>query len=376
MSQKHLMFSDNTAWGLFNFRGVVIRHFLKRGFRVSVCVPYDAVYVERLRSMGCGVHVVSVDSHGVNPVRDVGLIRQYYGLMRRLRPDASITYTVKPNLYAGLTASWLGIPYLPVVPGAGQAFVRRSAVTEVVKLLYKIAFRRAGAVWFLNEEDMALFRSEGLVSANKMERLDGEGIDLADFPMSEHEGESDSLTFLMIGRLLREKGVAEYAEAARLVKANYPQVRFRLLGMVDETNRNAITRQELETWQRAGIVDYLGATGDVLPYLQQADCVVLPSYYREGIPRSLMEGAAVGLPLITTDNTGCREVVRDGVNGLLCRAKDARSLAAAMTRMLELSAEERRRMGLQGRRLMEERFDVRLIVQRYDEAVERLVGGA
>ena len=161
-----------------------------------------------------------------------------------------------------------------------------------------------------------------------------------------------------------------------MVKERYPGVRFLLLGMVDETNRNAITREELEAWQRAGLIDYLGATGDVLPYLQRADCVVLPSYYREGIPRSLMEGAAVGLPLITTDNTGCREVVQDGVNGYLCRAKDARSLAEAMTRMLELPAGERRAMGLRGRRLMEERFDVRLIVQRYDEAVARLVGGA
>ena len=372
----HLMFSDNSAWGLFNFRSVVIRHFLERGFRVSVCIPYDEEYVRRFEAMGCGVHAVRVDSHGVNPVRDVGLIRQYYRLMRRLRPDVSITYTVKPNLYAGLAASWLGIPYLPVVPGAGQAFVRRSAVTEVVKVLYKVAFRRAGAVWFLNGEDMALFRKERLVAENKMERLDGEGIDLADFPLSEQGGELGSFMFIMIGRLLREKGVAEYAEAARLVKERYPGVRFLLLGMVDETNRNAITRGELSAWQQAGFIDYLGATGDVLPYLQRADCVVLPSYYREGIPRSLMEGAAVGLPLITTDNTGCREVVQDGVNGYLCRAKDARSLAEAMTRMLELPAEERRAMGLRGRRLMEERFDVRLIVQRYDEAVARLVGGA
>ena len=237
------MFSDNSAWGLFNFRSVVIRHFLERGFRVSVCIPYDEEYVRRFEAMGCGVHAVRVDSHGVNPVRDVGLIQQYYQLMRRLRPDVSITYTVKPNLYAGLAASWLGIPYLPVVPGAGQAFVRRSVVTEVVKVLYKVAFRRAGAVWFLNGEDMALFRKERLVAENKMERLDGEGIDLADFPLSEHGGELGPFTFIMIGRLLREKGVAEYAEAARLVKENYPGVRFLLLGMVDETNRNGDGRR-------------------------------------------------------------------------------------------------------------------------------------
>ncbi len=367
------MFSDNSAWGLFNFRHNVISHFLSLGYRISVCIPYDELYFEKFKKLGCTVYDVPIEGHGMNPFRDLSLVVKYIRLMRSIKPDISITYTIKPNLYAGIAASILHIPYLPIVPGAGQVFVERSAVTIIVRLMYRIAFRRAYRVWFLNEEDVELFRRERLVSTEKIERLNSEGIDLETFSLRTFDKKPQPFTFIFIGRLLREKGVEYYVNAARHVKSIYPEVKFLLLGMQDDSSKNAISRQDIKNWQQAGLVEYLGSTPDVIPLLKTSDCLVLPSYYREGVPRSLMEGAAVGLPIITTDNTGCREVVLDGVTGYLCRVKDAVSLADAMTRMIELPADERRAMGLRGRRLMEERFDVKHIIRQYDEAVDRLM---
>lgn len=369
----HLLFSDNTAWGLFNFRRAIIRHFVEQGCRVSVCAPYHEDYFRKFRHMGCEPHAIDIDCHGVNPLKDATLLMNYLRLMRRLKPDVSFTYTIKPNLYAGIAAQCLHIPYIALVPGAGQAFIRHTPVTTVVRTLYKVAFRHARQVWFLNSDDAELFRRERLVAKDRIRKMDGEGIDLTAFPLIKEAHTQRPFTFIFIGRLLMEKGIGYFVEAARYVKQEYPEVRFRILGMTDSTNKNAVTLEQITTWQNEGIVEYLGAAADVRPYLSEADCLVLPSYYREGIPRSLMEGAAMGLPLITTDNTGCREVVRDGVNGFLCKARDAVSLADAMKRMIGLSAEERQQMGLRGRRLMEERFDIRLIIKRYDEAVRLLL---
>lgn len=370
----HIVFSGNTAWGMWNFRGRVLAHFVERGFRVSVLAPYDEVWSARLRELGCEVYDLPVAAKGTNPLTDLGLYARFVRLFRQLRPDASITYTIKPNIYGSMAAQRLGIPYLPVTTGLGYVFLKRGLVSAVAKGLYRLAFRRARRVWFLNSDDVSTFRRSGLVAADRVEQLPGEGVDLAHFALTDVP-EGPGVTFLLVGRMLTDKGVREFVEAAGYVRQHHPEARFQLLGAVWRDNPAAISAEQLEAWQRTGAVECLGATSDVRPYVAAADCVVLPSY-REGVPCTLMEAAAMGRPLVATDVPGCREVVQDGVNGYLCRTKDARSLAEAMTRMLELPAEERRAMGLRGRRLMEERFDVRLIVQRYDEAVARLVGGA
>ena len=374
---KRILFSDNTAWGLYNFRRAVILHFIEKGFEVHVCVPYDPIYSMKLEGLGCKVHPIRMDAKGINPLKDVLVIWKYYRLMRKTRPNLSITYTIKPNLYGGLAASLSGIHYLAIVPGAGTVFTKQSFVTRIVKCLYKIGFKRASHVWFLNKDDAALFQRERLVSPENAGLLDGEGIDLLQFPLKEKpmqdSGDKDFI-FLMTSRLIREKGVCIYAEAAGLVKRKYKKVRFQLLGMLDNPPmKNSITEKELGNWQKEGIMEYLGATSDVSSILRGVDVLVLPSYYREGIPRSLMEGAATGLPLITTDQTGCREMVIEGYNGFLCKPRDAESLAMAMERMINLPAEERHKMGINGRHLVEERFDIRNVINCYEEVVNKYI---
>ena len=367
----HIVFSGNHAWGMWNYRGHVLAHFAARGVRVSVLAPYDATWFPKLQELGCEVHHISINAKGPNPIKDMGLYLQYRRMFKKLRPDASITYTIKPNIYGSLAAQSLKIPYLPITTGLGYVFLQRGIVPWIAKQLYRFAFSHARKVWFLNQDDVRTFQDSKLVDAGHVEQLPGEGIDLDHFALTGLPV-SPQTTFLLIGRMLTDKGVREFVGAASYVRHHYPATRFLLLGAVWKDNPAAISSTQLDDWQRQGYVEYLGATTDVRPYIAQADCVVLPSY-REGVPCTLMEAAAMGRPLIATDVPGCREVVQDGVNGFLCKAKDAVSLADAMKRMISLSAEERQQMGLRGRRLMEERFDIRLIIKRYDEAVRLLL---
>jgi glycosyltransferase involved in cell wall biosynthesis len=278
-------------------------------------------------------------------------------------------YTAKPNVYGSLAAQALGIPVINNVSGLGTAFIRQGLLTRIVSGLYRLAFRRSARVFFQNPEDQDLFVSAGIVPPEKTALLPGSGIDLARFaPVAPRERGERPFTFLLVARLLWDKGVGEYAEAARLVRARHPAARFQLLGFLDVANRTAVPRADVERWVAEGIIDYLGHAEDVRPLLAAADCVVLPSY-REGLPRTLLEAAAMGKPLIATDVPGCRHIADHGVNGYLCAVRDAGSLAEAMINMLGLPEAERRAMGKSARAKAEAEFDERLVVDRYLEAI-------
>ena len=372
---KKILFLDNTAWGLYNFRETLLRHYITNGYQVSVCVPYDQVYFEKFTVLGCTTIPIKLESRGNNPLPDLKLLYQYLKIMRKIKPDLLISYTIKPNIYGGLAASLLRIPYLPIVPGAGTVFQEISFVTHIVEFLYKKAFRKAQKVFFLNEDDLSLFLRRNLVPKSSAHRLYGEGIDLTSFSLSQNK-EHPNFTFILVARLLKAKGIIYYHDAAKIVKNKFPNTRFLLLGMMADDNSDAITKDQLDQWNEEGVVSYLGATSDVASFLRQSDCLVLPSYYREGIPRSLMEGAAMGMPLITTDHVGCREVVEDSVNGLLCKICDVQDLAEKMEMMILLPFEKRLEMGRRGRDLMEKRFDINLIIDQYDKVVNDIFNKA
>lgn len=368
----HIAFSGNNAWGMYNFRGKLLRHFVERGFRVSVLAPYHEVYSQKLRDLGCEVHDMPMNPKGVNPVSDAFLMYRYYVTLKRLRPDLSISYTIKPNVYCSLAARWLGIPYLPITTGLGYVFIQRTLVTHIVKFLYRIAFKKARHVWFLNKDDIEIFRNECIVDDDKIEQLPGEGIDLRRFTPGVVKSSDSPFVFLLVGRMLMDKGVREYVAAARILRKKYPDVVFRLLGAVWEDNPAAIHLEQLKEWEQEGIVEYHEEVPDVKPFLETADCVVLPSY-REGIPFTLMEGAAMGLPLVATDVPGCRDVVVDGYNGFICTDKDPESLAVAMEKILSLSSEERKALGDNGRAFMEENYDLKRIIAQYDKTVDEIL---
>ncbi len=353
----------NTAWNIVNFRAGLIRALVAHGHQVMAAAPPDS-HAPRLAGLGCRFHPVPRDRHGIHPGKDLLLLIRYYRLFRATRPDVLLVYTVKPNIYASLAGHVLGIQVVNNIAGLGAVFMKDSWLTGVVRMLYRCALKNSRTVFFQNQDDMRLFLDGGLVQAEQAQRIPGSGIDLDRFPLAAYPEQADrEFHFLLHGRLLRDKGVLEFVEAARLLKAKYT-ARYSLLGFVDDANPNSVSLAEIRRWEQERIITDAGTTDDVRPYIAEADCIVLPSY-REGLPRSLLEAAALGRPLITTRTPGCQDVVEHEVNGFLCRPRSVESLMEQMERMLALPAAERREMGLRGREKVAREFAEELVIERY-----------
>ena len=334
-----------------------------------VIAPQDSAADKRMHELAVERIPIEIDRAGLNPLADLRLFMRYRTLLKRLRPAAYLSYTIKPNIYGSFAAASLNIPALPNVSGLGTAFIRGGPLQAIVTRLYRVGFARAPVVFFQNAEDRSLFVSRRIVRQTQARVLPGSGVDLERFaPAPLHGG---PLTFLFIGRLLRDKGVVEFVEAARSLRSEHPEARFQLLGAVDEGNRTAIRQSEIDSWLAEGVVEQLATTDDVRPFIAAASAVVLPSY-REGLPRSLLEAAAMARPLIAADVPGCRDVVEDGVNGYLCAVRDAASLAAAMRRFLRLPPGQRLAMGEAGRRRVQERFSEALVIRAYLDVLASL----
>jgi glycosyltransferase involved in cell wall biosynthesis len=358
-----VMLAVNAAWNVANFRAGLIRGLQSAGYEVGAVAPPDEA-VPRVEAL-CAYCPVHMDKQGTRPDRDILLWWRFLRTMRRERPDVYLGYTVKPNVYGSLAAHVLGIPVINNIAGLGAVFIQDGWLVKLVRKLYTLALRRSSTVFFQNGDDRALFVSHGMVNPQVTHQLPGSGIDTAAFSPEPWPNRPDGrVRFLLVARMLWDKGVGEYVEAARLLKATHPHTEFDLLGFVDVENPAAISRKQMEQWVAEGHVRYLGVTEDVRPYIVDADCVVLPSY-REGTPRTLLEAAAMARPLVATDAVGCREVVDDGVNGFLCEVRSAESLATAMRKMAELTPSERQAMGRNGRDKMLREFDERLVVSAY-----------
>ena len=367
MKQTTILISINAAWNIVNFRSGLIAALQEAGYRVAALAPADA-WQSRLEALGVDYSPIEMDKKGVSPVADLRLLARYWSALRRIRPDVFLGYTPKPNIWGSIAAHALGIRVINNVSGLGTAFIRPGALMRIVTALYKGAFRRSKTVFFQNEEDLALFVERKIVRPGQARLLPGSGIDLERFKPAEAAAGEGGLDFLLIARLLWDKGVGEYVEAARMVRAKAPGARFGLLGFLDVANRTAVPRSAVEAWAAEGLIDYLGESDDVRPHIALAGCIVLPSY-REGLPRTLLEGAAMAKPLIATDVPGCRQVVDHEVNGLLCAVRDARSLADAMLAMIRMTPEERRAMGAAGRLKVESEYDEKIAIARYLDAI-------
>ena len=367
----------NTAWNLRNFRAGLIKALVAAGHEVVAVAPTDE-YAPRLASLGCRFVPLHMDNGGTHPVRDAVLLWRFWQLLRAERPDVFLGYTVKPNVYGSLAAHGLGIPVINNIAGLGAVFIRDGWLVKLVRGLYKLALRRSAKVFFQNPDDRQLFIEHQLVKAGVTDLLPGSGIDLQRFvpvplpvPLPQSADVGRKFRFLLIARMLRDKGVVEYVDAARALRAAWPQVEWCLLGFVDVQNPSAISGEQMQLWTEEGVVHYLGVSDDVRAQIAQADCVVLPSY-REGTPRTLLEAAAMARPIITTDAVGCREVVDDGVNGYVCQVRNAADLAEKMETMLRLTAEQLGHMGKCGRVKMEAQFDEQIVIRQYFNAIEGL----
>jgi glycosyltransferase involved in cell wall biosynthesis len=358
----HVLVTVNASWNLLNFRSSLLEALIADGHQVTALASPDAC-TPRIEAMGCRFLPLRMDSKGLSPNRDLALLVRFLRHFRRERPDVVLGYTIKNNVYGALAARVLGIPFLPNVSGLGTAFLSSAWLQILAKNLYRAAFRSVPVVFFQNADDRALFVQYGLVDPARTHVLPGSGIDLERFAPSPTRKRA-GVRFVLIARMLRDKGVVEFVDAARIVRKSNPQAEFHLIGPAGAENRSAIDAWEIEQWVREGIVTYIGPVEDVRPHIAASDCVVLPSY-REGAPRSLIEGSAMARPVIATDVPGCRFVVEREVTGLLCEVRNAESLAVQMRRMIALGPEGRMSMGKAARLKMERDWDERHVIAAY-----------
>lgn len=367
-SRPLIAVAANLAWNLVNFRAGLITDLRNAGFDVLAVAPPDPAMEARLAELGCTFAAVPIDAKGLSPHRDLRTLAALYGVIRRHRPAAWLSWTIKPNVYGSFAAGWLGVPALPNVSGLGTAFIRRNLITTIAIALYRSGFRSAPTVFFQNPDDQAEFLSGRMVRPAQARLLPGSGIDAGHW--SPPPGGRPPLRhFLMLARVVADKGVREYVEAARQIRVRWPDARFRLMGETGVANRTAIPQAELESWIAQGLIEYLAPVADVRPAIAEADFVVLPSY-REGMSRVLLEAAAMGRPIVTTDVSGCRDIVTDGINGYLCAPQSADSLATALARAAETGDPEWHRMGQAGRARILAEFSQRKVSELYLQALE------
>ena len=367
----HILLTVNLAWNIVNFRSPLVQALIADGHRLTALVPVDYT-VPRLREMGCAVVPLDMDAKGLSPRADMRLLRDMRAAFRGLQPDAVLSFTIKNNIYGAIASRGLPLTFIPNVTGLGTAFLGSALLSRISKFMYRRAFGPLRHVVFQNDDDRALFESLHLTRAEQAIMVPGSGIDLDRFVVTPFQRKAGKApTFLMIGRVLADKGVREYAEAARFLRTRYPDAKFRLLGALDAVNRTALSVEEVESWVAEGIVEYLGKADDVRPAIGAADCIVLPSY-REGAPRVLLEGAAMGRPMVTTDVPGCRAIVQPGRTGFLCAPRSAIDLAQALEKMIQLPPEEFAAMGKAARADMEQRFSVKRVIEVYRDILNTM----
>jgi glycosyltransferase involved in cell wall biosynthesis len=370
----HICLVSNTAWSIHNYRLGLLTGLAAAGVRVTIIAPEDRAFAP-LKAMGFTCIPLPLASKGTSPLEDLGTLAYLFRQYRRLAPDVVFHYTIKPNIYGTLAAALARVPSVAVTTGLGYVFLHASRAAQIARLLYRLAFRFPREVWFLNPDDQNAFLEEHLLAHPERARLlRGEGVDLERFSVQPRTDDG-TFRFLLIGRLLWDKGVAEFIDAARQLKDDFPQARWQLLGPVGVANPSAISREEVQAWCDEGLIEYLGETDDVRPLIAQANCVVLPSY-REGVPRTLLEAAAMGRIAIATRVPGCIEVVEDGVNGILCAPRDASDLATAMRHAVLMPVAERREMEQAARDKAVREFDEKVVLGVYEQALQHITGNA
>lgn len=352
----------NTSWNIYNFRKGLVQSLISSGYEVVAIAPEDN-YTQSLLDMGCQYEPIKLENKGSNPLKDLQYTRNLYKIYKRIKPDVVLQFTIKPNIYGTLAAKMLKIPIVNNVCGLGTVFLRDGLSSRIAKSLYKLSFKFPDKVFFQNEDDRSLFLDKKLIKKKITDLVPGSGIPLDRFePRPFYRNKT--FNFLMISRLLYDKGIVEYVSAAKILKAKGILATFQVLGKIDESHKLGVSKEEVGMWVKDSLIDYLGTTDSVADVIAKADAVVLPSY-REGTPRALLEAASMAKPLIATDIAGCRQTIDNGQNGFLCELKSANDLADKMQKMTLLSDKELKSMGQKSREKVESEFDENIVIKKY-----------
>lgn len=362
-SNRVLVLTNNIV-GLHSFRKEVMKAIVDAGYELYISEPDDDERVNYFKDIGCHIIKTDFNRRGMNPLADLKLMLTYRKLIKKFKPKVVLTYTIKPNVYGGMACRLTGTPQIANVTGLGDAIENGGWLQKLTVILYRIGIGKAKQVFFQNQTNKDTCVGFGIADENSI-LLPGSGVNLSHHVYQVYP-EDDIIRFLFIARLLKDKGTDEFFEMAKVIKERYPKTEFQILGLIEGNYLH-----KLEVLVSKGIVNYLGTTTDVRPYLAKVHCSIMPSYH-EGMSNVNLESAANGRPVITTDVPGCRETVDDGVSGFLVKAKDAQSLIEGVERFLALSNEQMERMGFEGRKKVEREFDRQIVVNAYMKEIEKI----
>lgn len=349
---------------IYNFRRELVERLLADGYQVFISSPYGE-RIDDLVAMGCEYIETDIQRHGTNPIEDLKLLLVYRKMMKKVNPSVVLTYTIKPNIYGGMAAKDLNIPYIANITGLGTAVENNGLMQKITVMLYKASFQKVHRVFFQNTENKQFFVDNG-VAANKHSLLPGSGVNLDHFSVLKYPSE-DTVEFVFVSRIMKEKGIDQYLAAAKTIRERHPQTRFHVCGFCEENYEEV-----LDAYEKKGIITYHGMLRDVRDILTKTHCTIHPTYYPEGMSNVLLESAASGRPIITTNRSGCKEIVDDGVNGYVVQQQNSQDLINKVEKFLALSYEEKRKMGLAGRAKVEQEFDRQIVVDAYMEEINDL----
>lgn len=364
---KKILILTNNDIGLYNFRKELPQQLLELGYDVTIALPYGEK-VEKFKKMGCNFIETPINRRGMNIIEDFKLLIQYKTIIKEIKPDLVLTYTIKPNIYGGIVCRSLNQKVFHTVTGLGSVFIRDLWIKKVLVRLNKFAFKNASHIFFLNKENEEFYKSINIIDyKHQITVVPGSGVNLKEFKFSEYPT-NKSIKFTFIARVLRDKGIEEFLESAKNIKNKYSDIEFEVVGSVDEE----IYLKKLKKYEELNVISYLGHRTDIQDIMKKSSCIVLPSY-GEGRGTVLQEGGAIGRPLITCDTYGCRDNVDDEYNGFLCKVADYKSLQYCMERFINLPIEEKKEMALNSRIKAEKEFDRNIVIQSYINQINKII---
>lgn len=364
MSKKKVLILVNHDVVIYNFRKELVERLLQEGYEVVISSPYGE-RIDELIEMGCEYSEVSIDRHGTSILTEAKLLKYYISTVKAIKPDMVFTYTIKPNIYGGIAAQLFNVPYVANITGLGTAVEHEGNMQKLSIFLYKLAFKRIKKIFFQNTDNRQFFIDNN-IGIEKHGLLPGSGVNLRQFSIMEYP-EEKTIEFVFLSRIMQEKGIEHYLDAAKYIRKKYPHTRFHICGFCEEDYHDT-----LKSLEKDNIVQYHGMVLDIKGILKKTHCTIHPTYYPEGLSNVLLESLACGRPIITTDRSGCREVVNDGVNGYLVEQKNSEKLIEKIEQFLKLDHKSREKMGIQGRKLVEKEFDRQIVVDEYLKEVRQV----
>ncbi|MCX0371590.1 glycosyltransferase family 4 protein [Clostridium perfringens] len=353
----------NSGVGLYKFRKEIIQKLIELDYEVIVSLPEDE-YVDSLKELGCSHIQSNINRRGTNFIQDLKLLYSYIKIIKKVQPDIVLTYTVKPNAYGGIACRILGVPYIANITGLGTAVENSGIIQNIIIILYRIAFKKINCLFFQNTENMQFFIDKN-ISVGKHRLIPGSGVNLEHFHILDYPPD-ETVEFVFISRIMKEKGIDQYIEAAQFIRKKYLNTRFHVCGFCEEEYEDI-----LKELQEKKFIIYHGMQRDIRKILAKTHCTIHPTYYPEGMSNILLESSACGRPIITTDRSGCREIVEDGINGYIVKQKDSKDLIEKIEMFLKQNYENKKKMGINAREKVEREFDRQIVVNAYVNEIQR-----